>query len=87
VQPATLTRSRKRPRVGLVFFLAKRDERKGGEEIVKRILTVLVVALVMAAMLVVMAAPAFAAVRHAGNNTFIYHGPTAQGHADKKIHH
>jgi hypothetical protein len=54
---------------------------------VKRILTVLVVALVMAAMLVVMTAPAFAAAKHAGNNLFIYHGPDTHGKFDKKIHH
>lgn len=52
----------------------------------KRILTVLVVALVMAAMLVVMAAPAFAAVRHADGHVFIYHGSDTHGKFDKKVH-
>jgi predicted metal-binding membrane protein len=48
------------------FLLWKRKEERGGENIVKRILTVLVVALVMAAMMVATAAPAFAAVKKVG---------------------
>ena len=45
------------------FLLHRKEERKGKEvkEIVKRILTVLVVALVMTALIVVEIAPAFAA--------------------------
>jgi len=49
---------------------------------------VLTVALVMVAMLVVMAAPAFAGVRKTGDGVmFIYHGSDTTGHADKKIKH
>jgi hypothetical protein len=42
--------------------LGKREEERGGEKIVKRTLLVLTVALVMAAMLVAIAMPAFARI-------------------------
>ena len=57
------------------------------KEIVKRILTVLVVALVMAAMLVVMTAPAFAGARHVDHQVKIYHGSDTTGPADKTVKH
>jgi multisubunit Na+/H+ antiporter MnhC subunit len=55
------------PEAGFVFW-GKRERGEGGEKRVKRILTVLVVALVMAAMVVAMAMPAFAVITQSTNN-------------------
>jgi hypothetical protein len=59
MQPATFSRSIERPRVA-GFLLRKRENDKGGENIVKRILMVLSVAFVMVAMIAATAVPAFA---------------------------
>jgi hypothetical protein len=62
-----------RPRVA-GFLLGKREEERGGENIVKRILMVLTVALVMVALTVAMSAPGAFAKQHGKTGSVVHTG-------------